>query len=428
MSIGLPINYDTHQTVQPSRAVNEDEFISPIPVSDIHGVVLAGVHAWCSGFLDEVICWPLVPIAGRPLISHVLYWLRGQGIRSVDLCANSDTTFLHRYLGNGKTMDLALEYYEDVMPRGPAGSVRDAAIESKANFFVVVHGTIVPKIKLSHLLRAHLESKAALTMAAMRPGPLESPNNAVLKPAGIYIFSRDALRHIPETGYQDIKETLVPLLHSQGLRVATHIVNHDAIHQVTDTSSYALVNRRLVETSFQPMRAAEGYLRVGEAQIHKSARIDSNAHLIGPVIVGPDCVIENEVLVIGPTTIGENCVVRHRSVISRSSIWSGCTIGPEAILDDCILTDNSVIDDGLVVREAVCASWQRGRSKLVNGRKPLRMQAKERGFDLVVTPTKPLEPFQPKIPKTSTYITARADNCRTDRSAEGVMYAGKGEA
>jgi len=413
MAIGSPIDYDKCSAVQFSWAVNNEEAIGPVPVSDLQGIVLAGVHAWCSGILDELICWPLVPIAGRPLIAHVLDWLRSQGMRSVSLCANSDTTSLHRYLGDGKAMDLALEYYEDVMPRGPAGSVRDAVVASEAKYFVVTHGTIVPRIELDDLLRVHLESKAILTLVATRPGPGGSPDSTVLQPAGIYIFSREALRHIPTTGYQDIKETLVPLLHDKGMRVATHVVHNDAVHQVTDLNSYALVNRCLVEALCRRTGGVDEYVRKGEALVHKSVRIESSARLIGPVIIGPNCVIENEVIISGPTTIGDNCIVCRRGVISRSSLWSYCTIGPEALVDDCILTNDSVIDGGLVVRETVCASYRHRRSRFVPKQTSFlsRAGAKVQRHDLAVVPAGHLEPVNrraPKRPRSSPLVTTAA--------------------
>ena len=150
----------------------------------VYGIVLAGVHAWGGCVLDEVICRPLVPIAARPLVCHALEWLRGQGIPAASLCANSDTQGLRGYLGSGSGLGLALEYYEDVMPRGPAGCVRDAGAGRQAKWLVVVYGTIVPQIALADVLRAHEASRALLTIVAAQGGPGRSCDGKALEPAG----------------------------------------------------------------------------------------------------------------------------------------------------------------------------------------------------------------------------------------------------
>ena len=131
---------------------------------EVHGIVLAGVHSWGHGVLESLVCRPLLPILNRPLISHVLGWLRTGGIDAVTTCANSDTAAIRDALGASGNAEPAVSYYEDVMPRGPAGCIKDSAEGSQADAFVVVEGTMIPEINLTSLIDAHLESKAALTL------------------------------------------------------------------------------------------------------------------------------------------------------------------------------------------------------------------------------------------------------------------------
>ncbi|MBI4581893.1 MAG: NDP-sugar synthase [Planctomycetes bacterium] len=329
-----------------------------------HGIVLAGVHSWGDCLLDEVICRPAIPIAGEPLVCHALRWLHDYGIRTASLCANSDTGYLRRCLQDGNELGLALEYYEDVMPRGPAGSLRDAALVSPAELFVVIYGTVVPRLDLVTLLAAHRTADACVTVVATRSGTRRRATEGDLEPAGIYVFSREALKLVPAKGYQDIKETLLPHLYAQGKRVITHVVGHCAAGRVLDTPSYISVCRWAVTRMSRESGMDSQYLRRDEAWIHETAHVSPTAQLIGPMIIEPDCVVGAEALIVGPTTVGAGSTLGPRTVVSRSIIWSGCQIGSNAILDDCVLTDGTRIDAGTVVRGTVCANLGNGRPGL----------------------------------------------------------------
>ena len=135
------------------------------PCSNTRGVVLAGVHRWRDSVLERAVPRPLLPIANRPLIEHVLSWLEDVGALSVGLCANSDTVALRHNLGGSESRRFDLHYYEDHMPRGPAGCVRDAAIDLVDGPLVVVEGTILPEaVDLGRLLDTHARSNAAMTV------------------------------------------------------------------------------------------------------------------------------------------------------------------------------------------------------------------------------------------------------------------------
>ena len=65
------------------------------------GIILAGVHTWGESPLERICPRPLLPVAGRPLVSHLLDWLRSGGISHATICANSQSDAFHRCLGNG---------------------------------------------------------------------------------------------------------------------------------------------------------------------------------------------------------------------------------------------------------------------------------------------------------------------------------------
>ncbi|UCG33182.1 MAG: NDP-sugar synthase [Phycisphaerales bacterium] len=347
---------------QEPRRKGERESQEPVGV---RGIVLAGVHAWNTDVLESVVARPLLPVAGRPLIWHVLQWLRGGGVTQASICGNSDTTVLLRRLGDGAGWDMALEYYEDIMPRGPAGCARDASVGRRASAFVVVEGTIVPQVDLLKLLEAHKSSRAALTVVVGEGEPRNGSVGENAQPVGIYVFSPGVIEEVPDLGYQDIKETLIPRLYNNGKFVGTFAAGGELPPRVTDATSYLALNMWALEETVSGGPPLPGYARVNGAWIHTSARVDSAVRFVGDVLVGPGCVIAPGAMIIGPTTVGAGSTVAEQAVISRSAVWERCRVGAAARLDQCILTDDSCLEPGAVLSSTVCVAPLSSRTTIV---------------------------------------------------------------
>src|SRR5512141_1304201 len=94
------------------------------------GVVLAGQHAWRDSRFDRLSPRPLHPVANRPLFFYAVDWLKAGGLEEITLGVNAETI---------RGVDAALSerggvpgltLHEERTPRGPAGSLRDAAIDT----------------------------------------------------------------------------------------------------------------------------------------------------------------------------------------------------------------------------------------------------------------------------------------------------------
>ncbi len=325
-------------------------------LESVEAVVLAGGHCWGENPLERVVCRPLVPIAGRPLLVHTLDWLREGGIRRINICVNQEARQIRRLLGDGSSLGVTLNYFEDVMPRGPAGCVRDVASLSDARRFLVLEGTILPRLDLRELLSAAARSVLTVVSTPARTG--RGGRERFFGPAGIYVFSRGAFTHVPEMGYQDIKETLIPRLHVNGEPVETLVVDARSVSSVSGLGSYLGVSHQVVEEmAHRP--AFDGYLRVNGALLHHSARVDASARLIGPVLVGPGADVRAGCVVVGPACIGSRTRIGPGCVVCRSVLWSDCAIEARAVLDQCIVTNDSLVRAGRELRHFVVVPSRR---------------------------------------------------------------------
>ena len=328
-------------------------------VKEIRGIILAGVHRWDESGIDEMLPRALMPVAHVPLICHVLGWLRDAGITCMTLCANSDSRQMRDTLADGSALNLDLEYFEDWTPRGPAGCIRDAAEVSDAERFVVVDATIWPRYDLGAILCDHLQSGAEMTIATVRD--FSYPAHKVrLGPVGVYILERSILAHIPATGYQDVKEVLLPQLHAECRRVHTYTLPMACLRLV-DADSYLSLNALAVEWLSHNGQDLAGYRRIGQSLVHESARLASTSELIGPVLIGPGTTVAAGVTLIGPTVIGAECVIGRGAAICQSVLWDRCEVGPRAGVNQCLLSDEVAIEPGEALYRIAYNSEQRWR-------------------------------------------------------------------
>jgi NDP-sugar pyrophosphorylase family protein len=306
------------------------------------GIVLAGAHPWTNSAFDQLLPRSLLPIAHRPLISYALSWLHEGGIQEVAVCANRETRALQAILLRHVPRGMTLSYHQDPMPRGAAGALCDAAAASDGDIFVVADGTAIPNVDLQDLLLVHHSSGAAVTLV-VHSEPGRNENHCLEVPNGIYVFSRRALDVVPDRGFYDIKENLIPQLYRSGERIITYSTAH-ASPRVLDVSSYLAVNEWMVEQIVTTGEHPDGYVKSGTCLFHGDAMIADDAVFIGPVLVGAGVRVMSGAVIVGPTSIGREATLGRGVLVSRSAIWRRSFLGDQAVLDRCVLADDAIVD------------------------------------------------------------------------------------
>ena len=69
---------------------------------------------------------PMLPVANRPIMEHVLRLLKRHGFDETIVTVQFLAALVRNYFGDGEEFGMSLQYATEEMPLGTAGSVRNA--------------------------------------------------------------------------------------------------------------------------------------------------------------------------------------------------------------------------------------------------------------------------------------------------------------
>lgn len=129
-------------------------------------VVLAGGQGTRLRPLTDNLPKPLLPIAGRPMLEHILYGLQRQGIRRVALATGYRSQQIEDYFGDGADLGLELHYFVEDEPLGSGGALKNIQERSELlrDTFLVATADILSDVDVTAALRQHTDTCAEATI------------------------------------------------------------------------------------------------------------------------------------------------------------------------------------------------------------------------------------------------------------------------
>jgi bifunctional UDP-N-acetylglucosamine pyrophosphorylase/glucosamine-1-phosphate N-acetyltransferase len=293
----------------------------------------------------------LHPVAGRPMIHHVLEAARAAGARRQIVVVGVQAQAVRDELADLPDVVSVVQRER----RGTADAVRaaDRRLREVEGDVLVLCGD-VPLLgadTLKALVRRHRRARAALTVLTARVADPKGYGRILRRggeiteiveekdatPAqrevdeinsGTYLFRADLLRRAvrrirPENAQKEYYLTdAVRLLLAEGEKVATHVApDPGEILGINDRSQLALVSRLFNQ------RVLRGLMREGVTLIDPlTTWVDARAR------VGRDTVIHPGVTIEGDSTVGEGCRIHSGVRLRDTRVEDGAVI-----LDHCLL-------------------------------------------------------------------------------------------
>src|SRR5205807_7689630 len=97
---------------------------------------------------------PMVPIAGKPVMEHILNLLKRHGITEVIVTVQYLASNIEDYFGNGSQFGMRITYSREDVPLGTAGSVKNAE-DQLTEPFLVISGDAFTDYNLTDIIRFH---------------------------------------------------------------------------------------------------------------------------------------------------------------------------------------------------------------------------------------------------------------------------------
>lgn len=107
---------------------------------------------------------PLLPVAGKPMLEHIIERAKLEGFSHFVLAIHYLGHMIEEYFGNGERLDVRINYLREKSPLGTAGALGLLKPRSDAPF-VVTNGDVLTDIHYGELLDFHIRHAAAATMA-----------------------------------------------------------------------------------------------------------------------------------------------------------------------------------------------------------------------------------------------------------------------
>lgn len=114
--------------------------------------------------LTEKIPKPMLPVAGTPLLEHLILHLKSHNITNIILAISYHADKIKEYFGDGKRFGINISYSFEKEPLGTGGGVKQASAGIKEPF-LLVWGDILMDIDFKKMYEVHKKNKSPITIA-----------------------------------------------------------------------------------------------------------------------------------------------------------------------------------------------------------------------------------------------------------------------
>lgn len=313
---------------------------------------------------------PLVPIANRPIMTHIIELLKRHGITEVVATLHYLADEIQSTYDDGSDWGIQMSYSIEDTPLGTAGSVKKAQDLIGDQTFLIISGDALTDCNLTRAIEFHRSKESVATLILARvPNPLDfgvvitdgsdRVERFLEKPSwsevfsdtvntGIYILEPEVF-DLMEPGKQyDWSHDVFPELLRLGKALYGFVMDEywcdiGSLVQYRDAQEHVLSGA----TSL-PMDAEE--IRPG-IWTGPNCVIDDQATLVPPVCLGRNVKIKRNARVGPYSVVGDYSLIEEGANVERSVLWDSAYIGANVGVHSATICSRVTLKRDTVVRE-----------------------------------------------------------------------------
>lgn len=314
----------------------------------------------------------MLPLAGKPILEHVIKAVRKAGIREVLLVVGYEGEKIREYFGDCSDFGIKVEYISQKQQLGTAHAID--MVELDEDFLVLNGDTLISSECVDDVLSAH--SAGTQSVATLGLKKVEEPSNygmvrlqgsrvveIIEKPrkyisnlanAGIYAFSPKIFEAIKKTkkserGEYEITSSIGVLI-KEG-EVVKGVKIRGLWSDIGNPWNYLDSNQEMLGRMEERIwgEIEEFVKRRGKLYLGKKSVIKSGSYIEGPVYIGDNTIIGPNAYLRSFTSIGDDCKIGN-GVEVKNSVIMDCTNVPHlSYIGDSIIGRNCNIGAGTLV-------------------------------------------------------------------------------
>jgi len=316
----------------------------------MRGMILAGGLSTRLYPLTLALPKPLVPVMDRPVVAHVIEYLRGYGVDEIATNVHYFAEAVERFIGDGSRWNVSIDYLREAELMGSAGAVKQMA-QMFDRTFVVIGCDDVTNVDLGAALRFHRSRDAEATIVLVEADDVEhygvvivdedgrirefqekpkrGTERSKLANTGIYIFEPSVLDRIPAETFYDFGKQVFPQMLAAGARF------------------FGMRQRAYWCDIGTPREYRRVHFDALAGKIRLS--LDDGARIDGGVLIGPRARIAAGASIVAPVSVGNGSVIEADATVQASLLWDNVTVGKGATVRDAILGRGFHVASGDVI-------------------------------------------------------------------------------
>jgi glucose-1-phosphate thymidylyltransferase len=325
------------------------------------GIILHGGHGTRLRPLTHTGPKQLLPIANKPMSEYCLESLRDAGITDIAIIIGGiGSNKVQEYYGDGKNFGVNLSYIHQDSPKGIAHAVRLCKDFVGKEKFVVFLGDNIIQKSIDEYADNFLNSDAAASILLCEVdnpsqfGIAEIKNEKIIK---LTEKPKAPLTNLAVTGIYFLTPLIFDLIDDLKPSWRNEFEIVDALQMLLD--NHKKIKYYIITDFWKDTGTPEDILQANQTILENMKNYsygikEDDVILEGNIMIGKGTIIKNGSKIIGPVIIGENCLISDNSnigpntSIGDNSKLSNCHIERSIMMSNCEITGNIKIKNSII--------------------------------------------------------------------------------